>query len=89
MSGTTVNAALGYSRRDGDVFDSTSKLGFVAALFENGINVAFAVGSRDEGGDYYYTKLGYRLKALSIRETSLAIDYYDGEHFDLAGRESD
>ncbi len=87
--GFHVKGGIGFSRRDSGGVDRDDTFGSVAIRFDNGFNFAVAAGSRDGGGDYVYALAGYEADVWSIGTTSIAIDYYDGSDFGLAGRGSE
>ncbi len=81
--GFKIKGGIGYSRRDrDDAPDDKDTIGSLAVLHEaSGVSVAVAAGSRDHGGSYWYSKLGYDRDFWEIGTTSFAVDYYDGSDF--------
>lgn len=89
FGGTKVAGAVGFSRRDrANGTKTEDTFGSVAVKLQSGLNFAFAAGSRKNSGDYTYVKAGYDATFFSFGETSVAIDYYDGNDFGLVGRKS-
>ncbi|AAV95554.2 porin [Ruegeria pomeroyi] len=88
FDGTKVKGGIGFSRRDSGGVDRDDTFGSVAVKFKSGLNFALAAGSRENSGDYTYVLAGYEAQFLSAGMTSFAVDYYNGNDFGLAGRES-
>ncbi|MCE8536235.1 porin [Ruegeria pomeroyi] len=88
FDGTKVKGGIGFSRRDSGGVDRDDTFGSVAVKFRSGLNFAVAGGSRENSGDYTYVLAGYETQFLSVGMTSFAVDYYNGNDFGLAGRES-
>lgn len=88
FDGTKVNGGIGFSRRDSGGVDRDDTFGSVAVKFRSGLNFALAAGSRENSGDYTYVLAGYETQLLSVGMTSFAVDFYNGNDFGLAGRES-
>lgn len=80
-----VASGLGFSRKDSGGTDTDDTFGSVAVEHDNGFNGALALGSRDDGGDYVYAKVGYQANWFDIGRTALSIDLYDGSDFGLTG----
>lgn len=88
FNGTELTGGIGWSRRDRNGIDRDDTFGSVAVKLQSGVNFAVAAGDRKNSGSYYYLKAGYEVSMLPIGDTSFAVDYYDGEDFGLAGRQS-
>jgi predicted porin len=82
LGGTEVKAALAYSD-PGEGKDYTQINGSASVLFDFGLNLTVASGSRDlddmpAGGDdpmFMYGKIGYKTKIFSIGSTACSFDY--------------
>lgn len=76
-----VKGAVGFSRRDRNGTNQDDTIGSVSVLHTSGVSFGLAAGSRKDGGDYAYGKVGYQGKWLSVGKTALSIDYFDGSDF--------
>jgi hypothetical protein len=88
FGGTKVAGGIGFSRRDRNGVDRDDTFGSLAVKLQNGLNFAFSAGSRKNSGDYTYFLAGYEADWWQGGTTSIAVDYYDGSDFGLAGRKS-
>lgn len=81
-NGTKVAAGVGWLKA-GDTSSSFDEqyAGSVSMLFDGGLNLTLAYGSReftdsaDDDADFYYGKLGYRTDIFAFGKTSFAADY--------------
>lgn len=91
LSGTNVEAALGYAWED-DPGNPTEQflMGSVGVEFQNGFNFSVALGNQQSGGDgsYYYGNVGYAADWLTQGSTAISLDYYNGSDFETAGSSS-
>lgn len=81
-NGTEISAGLGYYVRDRSDGQDDIKDTFASAAVRlpSGVNAAMSIGSRDNGGSYYFGQLGYSTDGwVSWGATSLAVDYYKGK----------
>ncbi len=77
-----TRAGIGYAVRDRFKADEDKDtVGSISILFDSGLNVTFAAGSREDGGSYGYGKLGYRANWVSFGTTALSADYYESSDF--------
>ncbi|SDC91326.1 porin [Ruegeria marina] len=89
FNGAEVKAGLGFSRRDRAGVNRDDTFGSVAVKLRSGFNFAAAAGSRKNDGNYGYVLVGYEAQFWQVGLTSFAIDYYNGNDFGLAGRQSE
>jgi predicted porin len=86
---TKMQGALGYARINPGAAPSFNDMaGSFSVLFASGFNATVVAGSRQNGGNYGYGKLGYRASWLSVGTTALAVDYYRGSDQTSAGSRS-
>lgn len=78
-----VDGSVGFSRRDRDGVDRDDTIASVSVRHSSGVNATLALGDRKDAGDYVYGKLGYQAKWFAVGKTSMSIDYYDGNDFNL------
>ncbi len=88
FGGTKVAGGVGFSRMDRNGVDRDDTFGTLAVKLENGLNFAFSAGSRKNDGDYTYFLAGYEADWWQAGTTSIAVDFYNGNDFGLAGRKS-
>lgn len=88
FDGTEVSGGIAFLRRDQDGTYRDDTIGAVAVKIQSGWSFAVEGGSRKDDGSYGYVKVGYEANWLDWGSTSLALDYYDGSNFELAGRQS-
>ncbi|WP_406649790.1 porin [Aliisedimentitalea scapharcae] len=79
---------FGWSRRVRNGVNRDNTVGSMALELQSGLNFAVAAGNRHGGGDYTYGKIGYNANWISAGQTSLGIDYYDGNDFLVGGSSS-
>jgi hypothetical protein len=64
-------------------------IGSMSALHEpSGVNGMMALGTQEDGGNYYYLKGGIIREFVSWGDTAFAIDYYNGSDFETDGSSS-
>ena len=96
---TKVEAGLGYSiegSENTDLNDAnnvkvhSTLAGSASVMLPFGLNFTFAAGEQDFNGNlnlddasFWYGKVGYQMKALSVGSTSFAVDY--GQYDDMRG----
>lgn len=81
-----VEAALGYNWSEGiDGADDASIWGGSASALHtpSGVNLTFALGSEDDGGSFWYGKLGLLRGFIAWGDTAVSVDYYSGDDFGL------
>lgn len=83
-----VASSVGFSRRDRNGVNQDDTIASVSVLHNSGINATLAVGDRKGAGEYVYGKLGYQASWFSVGKTSMSIDYYDGNDFNLGAATS-
>ena len=77
-----VQGAVGYAQQQRkNASDVKDTFGSVSVLFQSGFNITLAAGSRQNGGQYTYGKLGYKANWFQVGSTAIGIDYYDGKDF--------
>lgn len=96
FNGTKVKAGLAYVRPGKDDFSQIA--GSASVMLPFGLNFTVASGQRYfddtnstgavrtpsyDDGTYYYGKVGYQMKAMSVGPTSFAVDY--GSYDDMTG----
>jgi len=88
-NGTELKGGIGWSRRERPgAADRDDRFGSVSVLLPSGFNLTVALGNRKDSGRYSYSKIGYIVNWLSVGSTALAVDYYDGRDFNVAGSSS-
>lgn len=88
--GIELEAGLGYQVRERDGSeDREDTFGSVSILLPSGFNATFAAGDRNTAGSYYYGKVGYIAKFLSVGTTAISLDYYSGSDAVSADDEAD
>lgn len=101
---TTTNAAILYGRKvgafkmkgalayaeieTGTGVERQDTIGSFSVLHDSGFNATIAAGDRDIAGNYVYGKIGYQANWLSVGQTNIAVDYYDGSDTVVAGSSS-
>jgi hypothetical protein len=89
----TVAGAVAYANsdsRDTSGFDFNDQYnGSVSVRLENGFNVTFAAGTRDQkvGFDtnFWYGKVGYLAKLNDLGNTAFSVDYFTQDDFAVRG----
>jgi hypothetical protein len=89
----TVAGAVAYANsdsRDTSGFDFNDQYnGSVSVRLENGFNVTFAAGTRDQkvGFDtnFWYGKVGYLAKLNDLGSTAFSVDYFTQDDFAVRG----
>lgn len=90
FNGTKVSGAIGWARKDiSNGGNEDDVFGSIGVLLQQGFNFTIAAGDRDTGGSYGYGKVGYIGDWWSVGKTALAVDYYSGSDFNVAGSSSD
>lgn len=85
-----IEAGLGYNWKEGAGGGDDSSIwgGSASALHTpTGLNLTFASGSEDSGGDtatFWYGKLGLLRDYVGWGATGISIDYYSGDDFGLS-----
>lgn len=92
LGGTEVEGGLGYRlQHEPDGSNKSQVTGSVSVLLESGLSFALAGGTNTDGvgGDYIYTKLGYRVDFWSVGSTRFSVDYNHANDFETPGSTGD
>lgn len=68
--------------------DTRDTVASVAVEHDSGLNGVLSYGNRDTSGDYYYAKLGYKMKVFAVGATAVSVDYYNGDDLVSTGSDS-
>lgn len=85
-----VKGGIGYNRiKKPTGPDDSFTSGSIAARHNpSGVNGAFAAGQNKAKEGYYYLQIGIVRRWMSVGETNIALDYYDGNDFRASGSSS-
>lgn len=85
-----LEGSIGYAWRDRDEGDTDENwVGSLALLHgPTGINGSVAAGGAQDGGSYYYLKAGWIGEFWTVGSSRFAVDYFDGQDYNVDGSES-
>ena len=87
-----LDAGIGYAWKNDDDDDDTVEQVIASGSLTHittGLSLTLAAGDQNnDGGRYFYTKLGWSGDLISYGSTAVALDYYDGSDFEISGSNS-